>query len=672
MIKLKSISIIILVLLYAPLVAQQLSLDFDSDIPETKPSQLDIKGEIKDLIWASYSPSPLYGAFSNGTNIYKFQNNLVKSLNAVDWGEAYTYAYNNGLLQSESWAGSTTGYHLHKRNGNTLSIFSNVNLNKPISVITYDDYDRIVKVEKGTGVFEISYIDNSKNSKIKEKTEKIFMHDNKFKVKIMHKTSNTYSSKVWNNKKYKVETSVQTSEGININNKRITTTESYFDESERLVYSKRFKEDGTIIEEFEYYYKDDSRGNWIAKSQFQVAQNRLLWREQRQITYSDGLVTGRSEINKGELNNLALPNYKNQYFFKKNPTNGNFWLYDNTGVYLFGETGLNNFLGTYNVYSIDLTNNSVIELTNFANIKDDKYYPAKVTLENNNSFVVSGNDGNFRYVINGVMVHHNNLKTIKLFNKELMIFDSASGNTYLIYEPKNKADIFYKMHQVDASQNGAYYIPFKTKDNKTYYVFIENGEAVNPTKETFIMSGKNEFVKTNLGYYKVENFASAKHHEILLPKIATEAEFNDAKASYDKLMNYKIPEKSTTTNVSVATTKTEPSSYFGCGADDGNCLVNYFNNRAGNLMKQGKTKDEASKLAGNELDQVFNANPDLGYYVIMKINQEHMIGIMGGLSKETRSKLRAMAMSEVKAYEDKYGTKKIKTVPYKPKKDNNN
>ena len=215
--------LIFLVLVCNTVMAQRLSLDFDSNIPKTKPSQLDIKGEITDLIWATYSPDPLQGMFSNATEIYKFENNLVKSRYSIDWGEAYTYAYNNGVLQSESWAGSGSGYSLYKRNGNILSIFNNQNLDKPSAVITYDDYDRVVKVEKGTSVFEISYIDNSKNSKIKEKTEKIFMQDNRYKVKIMHKTTNTYYSKVWNNIQVNVQNSAQTTQNIASNSTRKTT-----------------------------------------------------------------------------------------------------------------------------------------------------------------------------------------------------------------------------------------------------------------------------------------------------------------------------------------------------------------------------------------------------------------------------------------------------------------
>gem|GEM_PF-2717183 len=648
--------------------SQQLSLDYDSDIPKTSPSQLEVNGSLKAMVWITYTPDALLGTFSNSTIYYNFKNNLLNTRLNVDFNDSYTYDYSDGNLQRESWAGSGLGFYSYKREGNKISKFLDTNMNAPSVTINLNKNDKIVEVKKPTSSYKVTYVDANPNSDIKEKVETIISGDNKDNI-IINKTTNVYSTAKWRGLNIKVKTSTYYFENTDTNTKRTTTGISFYNDKNRLVYYKETNPSQEILKESEYFYKDDIKGNWVSKTQFDLKKNKLIWYEQRQITYSNGLVTGNSSINKNELQDLPLPKFKNQYYFKKDQASNNFWLYDNTGVSIVGKLGLNNYLNTYNIYSIDLMNNNVIELSNFWNIKDNEFHPAKILSQESNSFIVVGNDNDLDFVINGVLKDIANLKVLKLYDGKSLIFDKSQDKSFVLTIPEKSNSRFFPMEELKPSKNGAYCVAFKTKNNNIYYVFIERGQTVNPNKETFILSGKSEYIKTDLGYYKVENFANAKPNEIYLPKNVLAEDFNKAKDAYDKLMSIKTPVVEKTTPITSSTSLAKKTNNFDCNTDE-TCLINYFNSRINNLVSEGKTKDEASKITGAELESVFKNNPELGYNVLMKIDQKYLVGIMSGISKETKRQLRSMAMSEVKAYTDKYGSKKIKTVPYKKKSNN--
>ena len=498
------------------------------------------------------------------------------------------------------------------------------------------------------------------------------MQDNRYKVKIMHKTTNTYYSKVWNNIQVNVQNSAQTTQNIASNSTRKTTTESYFDESERLVYSKWFKEDGTIIEESEYFYKDDVNGNWVTKTHFNKILNSIVFIEQRNITYANGLVSGRGEIKKEFVKELTIPQIRNKYSYKIINEKGQFSLLDPAGISIGWRAKHLGYNKTDNYYLIDTDINAIIELTNFKNAPIKTNIEAKIISKGYSDFYYANSGGDIIWINNNLIKKYEYTDT----NKDTFILYDKDGDKSYTFSFPNNASIgaVIPIDSLPQAKNNAYWIPIKTPNKMRFIFLIEKGINILSTEENTVISQKGIYVKANVGFYLIENLLGSKLWSINIPKVISENEFNKAKEAYEKLINIettnKVLAKNNTTEPALKNEK--PNSNFGCGTNDGNCLVNYFNSKIVGLINQGKTKDEASKLAGVDLEQVFKGNPELGYFVVMKINQDYLIGLMGGLSAESRAQMRAMAMKEVKAYEDKYGSPKIKTVPYKPKKDNNN
>lgn len=660
---------IALVFVCNSVIAQRLSLDFDSGIPKTKASQLEIKGDITDLIWVTYSPDPLQGMFSNSTEIYKFENNLLKSRNSIDWGEVYTYAYNNEVLQSESWVGSTSGYHLFKTNGNTLTIFKSGNLDKPYSTIVFDKYGRFSKVTKPNSSFDIVYVDSQRGSKIKQKTETInHLKDDK-QIASVNSTTFEYFTKLWNGKEVRVEKAIQTSNNIANNTKTITYDEVYYDKMDRIIYSKSTHEDGSVFQEGEYFYKDDAAGNWVTKTHFNTISNSIVFVEQRKITYANGLVSGRDEIKKEFVKKLSIPQIKNKYSYYLINEQGQFTLIDPAGNSIGWRTKHLGYNKTDNYYLIDTDINALIELTNFKNASLKSYNEAKIISLGYSSFYYVNQGGDVICINNSLIKNYEFTETSKA---TFILYDKDGDKSYTLALPSN-ANIgsVIPIDILPDAKNNAYYMPIETP-NKTRFIFlIEKGVYISPSKENMVISKKGIYVKGNVGFYLIENHLSEQLWSIKIPKVISENEFKKAMEAHEKLIN---PE--TTNKVLADNTTTLPkeisTSNFGCGVNDGTCLVKYFNTRIPNLIAEGKTKEEASKIAGEELDSVFKREPELGYYVLMEVNQDYIIDLMGGLSDESRTQLRSLAMRQVQEYEAKYGAKEIKTVPYKPKKKNDN
>lgn len=342
----------------------------------------------------------------------------------------------------------------------------------------------------------------------------------------------------------------------------------------------------------------------------------------------------------------------------------------------------------FNSTGEDITN-KIVHISNFNTLFDYVFVPNTKTLLKLSYFsafqnkisvaekLLEGKDPNYVYLGENDLFFY---CEGKIYTDKEVLMSTPNGRIFVI-SPKDSNysySFLYSKNEfgivsldlLPPNNNNHYWSKVLQKGDvsKTDFVIYANGGSPENFENFKIVSGKFLFSIEDK-YYKIENFKTAKLYAFNDLHQISKEEYSDLVLNKQEKAKADI---STASNDLDSSTKTEPSSYFGCSSDDGNCLVNYFNSRVSNLMKEGKTKDEASKLAGHELDQVFKANPELGYFVIMKVNQELMLGIVGGLSKETRSQLRAMAMSEVKGYEDKYGSQKIKTVPYKPKKDNNN
>lgn len=254
-------------------------------------------------------------------------------------------------------------------------------------------------------------------------------------------------------------------------------------------------------------------------------------------------------------------------------------------------------------------------------------------------------------------------------NRKIFVISPKDSNYSYSFQYSNNEAGMIMLERLPPNRTNYYWSKTLLKDDvsKTDFVVYANGgspenfEGFKIVSDKFIFSIKDK-------YYKIENYKTSKLYV-----------FNElhqiSKEEYDNLIqNEQQGTKvslSTESNVSVTENKKKTTTNFGCNTD-GTCLVKYFNTRIPKLIAEGKTKEDASKIAGEELDSVFKREPELGYFVVIKINQDYLIGLMGGLSTESRAQMRAMAMKEVKAYVDKYGAKEIKTVPYKPKKKNDN
>lgn len=310
---------------------------------------------------------------------------------------------------------------------------------------------------------------------------------------------------------------------------------------------------------------------------------------------------------------------------------------------------------------------------------EDLSYPQQILDKGIKNFIIS-QENNTVYYIDGKRRQGDQITTNSFIHKGYgILFDRANNTSYRYYIDENTNDKYFPLTELGKAPNNAYWFSFYSNKIGNYFVFLEQGKFIKPEKETFILAGSKQYIKTPNDYYVVENFRQAKPDNFYPAKIVNSSDFFAAKTASDDLFNTNLvsgKQSAPTKAIDLREIAKQPpqvqqpkgnNNNFGCHQNK-NCLVKYFNSRIGKLTAQGKTESEAKKVFGEEFDSVFKKNPKFAYEVVMALDQDKMLDAMSAVSKETRGKLRAMAMGEVKSYTDKYGTPEIKTVPYTPKK----
>ncbi len=648
------------------LCAQIVDLSYAKVLPKTTPEDLQLKGNIEKLTWIVYSPDPLL-FLVNSTTDYTFKNNKVDIKKFREYAEMEAFVYNNGKLFGKTWTNGTSSDVIkYRHKDNTIETYRGEE-STPYHITTFNKSGKIIKAKGNRSAFEVQYTNDTPSGEVIKEVERNY--NDKGRMTVQHTYEYSYSTGNWNGKPVKIRSGKLSSKASGNLRYRILTT--YYDKKGREIFYQEQDSTGYVSNRREYFYKDDARGNWIAKMHYDYKRKKLEYFEQRQISYADGFVSGRSEIKKDVVNLIVYPQIKNKYSFNKVNEKGSVHIVDPAGNQIAWRVIHLGFGNTNNFYILDEDNYALIELTNFKNTTLNKYQEAKVLNIGNSSFYYEKDKKTHFVCFQGKVIK--NYGVVALSKNYLVFYDKFKDQSLkvTINAKKSLADQgnIYPLDILPKSKNHAYWSPMEGSNGVRTFIFIENGKYVLPSKETHIMSGVNEYVKTKLGYYLLENHKTKKLASIYIPKTVSESEFNKAKANYKKLISTsdKIDKFLTKVNT---TKKVTTNTNFGCN-NDLNCLSRYFNSRISNLTAQGKTKDEAAKITGQELESLFKSNGQLAYNVMMKVDSKYITDIVSNISPETRAKFRGMAMKEVQAFEKKYGTKKIKTTTYKPKKKNN-
>ena len=188
--------------------------------------------------------------------------------------------------------------------------------------------------------------------------------------------------------------------------------------------------------------------------------------------------------------------------------------------------------------------------------------------------------------------------------------------------------------------------------SKTDIGIFFNGDTAGKLDDSKFVSGSFLFVIGDQ-YFKAKNYKASKLYSFNELIEITKSEYVGP-----------VSNQSATKIVSSNSTSDNK-----CNSDI-NCLLALSEKEFNLVLSQGGTEDKAYEAMTKVFVDTYRSKPRDAYEMVMNMKGDNLTEVIKRMPKDVRSGIRAMSMQTVSEYEKKYGSPKIKTVPYKPKKGN--
>ncbi len=509
------------------------------EITKTTTSGLELKGSnISKLVWKTNATNSIDELYVGGTNTYAFeQGRLIKKVaNTNTKLGTSTYYYNNGKLAKVVYLNEKNSETLKtiEFKKNTIIVYEN-GQSKPSIELTTDPKGNITQFKEKRSHAKRQY-DNKGRIVFEEK--KIF--DFAGKKHLSTRTENfTYGTEEWYDQQVSKRTSNYETKGRSNN---LGKNINYYDKDGNNVYHYfTAGEANETYAESSQYYKYDAKGNWIARATFtnsnQFPTTTLKYFEQRQITYSDGTITGYTDYDIDKLirAKLKFPKFGNTYSFIRDLTKDTWTLKDPSGNNYVTERIIRlGYMGEDAPFMLDPDNNTLMALTNFKTAPDKTWVEAETISMGYNSFLyINAKKKDFLY-INGKPYNKNNHHIVFVDQRKAIIYDDISNTSFYVSYHLDTPKKIYPVTPLPKSTHNAYWTHYVNKEGAKDFLFVENGKTIVPNPKTDIEENGNWYIKTNLGYYLVEAFKKAERGRPNVPKSITKAIYEKAYAKLQK------------------------------------------------------------------------------------------------------------------------------------------
>ena len=606
-----------------------------------------------------------FGMFDNGVKHYKFKDNLLVFEENERYKEVHHYNYKNGtlaeekisvdgkLLQHNIFKQKRNGVYKYKAEDNSLRSTISLSTKGHITNATDDLFGEI-----STTYREIKGITFIK--------EQVKINGDNLKT-----ISNTHTTGTWKG------------EEVIIEDRKLTKSGGYLPNEKRIynlkgeeIYTEKFEFDLARTVTLETHYKYDWNGNWISKITYNLETFNVYLIEERQITYTDGITSGKLKNSKYTM----LPPFRNQYFYKRDVTKNVFWFYDPSGKLLRKDDYM--YIGhfdTNHYYYLDKTNGQLVELTNYKNLKktDNYFLPAKplstgkkdyALLHNTTSYFIL--DGAFQDFGKGHIIKSSLIDSVLYFNQntnktytykacnqrlcDITLKPESYKNTYYYLYNYKKGDMIVKDHEIyqDGKKLDLNEYPGLIDVSKSYFkldeeniIEIDRTKAIN-TLIPVTLANKDHFNQKLNEAEKLNNtlYVTKAYKEVIKNRID-----KTRKKTPTETITQAQPTKGSNTPLN-----------YGCN-NNLNCLVTTVNTLYTDEKGKGKTDDEIAISQAGLIDQVYQNNRKLAYETLLKIKGNQMLKVLKHLSPEQRKYIREQSRKTVKEYTDKHGAPTIKT-----------
>ncbi|MEY8848028.1 hypothetical protein AB9K26_04395 [Psychroserpens sp. XS_ASV72] len=334
-------------------------------------------------------------------------------------------------------------------------------------------------------------------------------------------------------------------------------------------------------------------------------------------------------------------------------------------------TYISNFNSLF--YYVYVPNSKTLLKLSYLSAAQNKTSVAEKVLEGKEpNFIYFDDKGDFYIYCEGREL---DLKDVNLTTPNTKIFVMSPKDSNYSYTFLYSQDYYgiTELKRLPPNSNNFYWsrVLMKGDVTKSDFVVYANGSSPKLENVRVLPNGHFLFSIENQ-YFEIKNFKSGKLMAInKLPEIT--------KTQYDSIINAtvkkvvtEVPKQLEQINKQQKLLKeinsSKPVSPISQCKSDTNCLLQLSEKNYNQALQNGQTQEQAYDAMTKVFVDAYEINPKDTYEMMMNMKSEHVNEVVKRLPKDIRSSIRSMSMQTVKEYEKTYGTKEIKTVPYKPKK----